>query len=61
MAGKRARLYGGKRKGRGFGDFLASGLTGLGTGLGKGVSNLLGGLFGGGRKKKRKGGRIVKF
>ena len=39
--------------GRGFGDFIA----GLGGGVGKGINNLLGGLFGGARKRRR---RVVK-
>jgi len=49
-----------RRKGRGFGDFLKNTLTGVGSGLGSGVHNLLGSLFGGRRRKsyrkKRTGG-----
>ena len=37
-----------KMRGAGFGDFIA----GLGGGVGKGINNLLGGLFGGARKRK---------
>lgn len=44
-----------RMRGAGFGDFLASSLAGLGTGLGRGASGLLGSLFGG-RKKRMRGG-----
>jgi len=47
-----------KMKGRGFGDFLSSGLAGLGTGLGRGVSGLLGNLFGGRRKPVKRVRRV---
>lgn len=40
------------QRGRGFGDFIGNALGGLGTGLGSGVHNLLGSLFGGRRTLK---------
>ena len=41
-----------RRRGKGFGDFLSSGIAGLGSGVGKGLSGLFGNLFGGKRKRR---------
>lgn len=49
------RGTGRRRRGAGLGDFLANTLGGLGTGVGKGSYNLLSGLFGGSRKRRRGG------
>jgi hypothetical protein len=51
------RKHGGARKrGAGLGDFLAGTLQGLGTGVGRGANNLLAGLFGGSKRRPRRGG-----
>ena len=53
------RMLGGKRRrrrGAGFGDFIANTLGGIGSGLGGGVKNLVGSLFGGKRRRRRRGG-----
>jgi hypothetical protein len=52
-----ARKHGGARKrGGGLGDFLANSLVGLGSGLGRGSNALLSGLFGGSKRRPRRGG-----
>lgn len=47
-----------RHRGKGFGDFLKNTLTGVGSGLGSGVHNLLGSLFGGKRRSMPKKKRV---